>query len=116
MFPFVISPGGLVGELGGAYLRQLARGAILWHNARGGLPTAPSSTVYFQVIRGMCLQVYLYAPWTATVSGRPQPTMANVLSRPGVAPILICSTFLIHAAARPTRSPSVRPRHKADRR
>jgi hypothetical protein len=124
LIPIVISPGGLVGELGAAYLRRLARSKAALHAS-----AAPSQAkvvaiyrsflrrLHFQVIRGMCLQVYLYAMHRdCAISGRPQPTMATVRSRPGVAPTPICSSFLLHAAARPTRSPSVRPRRKAGRR
>ena len=126
LIPIVISPGGLVGELGAAYLRRLARNKAALH-AIAAPSQAKVAAIYrtflrrlhFQVIRGMCLQVYLYALHRdCVVSGRPQPAVASVRSRPGIAPTPICSTFLIHAAARPTRSPSVRgpPRRKAGRR
>ena len=72
-----------MGELGAAYLRRLARNKAALH-AIAAPSQAKVAAIYrtflrrlhFQVIRGMCLQVYLYALHRdCVVSGRPQPAV-----------------------------------------
>ena len=84
MYPIVIGPGGLFGDQATTYLRQLAKESAM--RSTGEEPT-PARVVailrsfkrrlYFQVLRGMCLQVYLYAMYRGNViAGRPPPASA----------------------------------------
>ena len=84
MFPIVIGPGGMFGSYATAYLRQLATEKAMLYTGEEPTPAKVVAIVrsfkrrlYFQVLRGMCLQVYLYAMFRGNViAGRPQPTSA----------------------------------------
>ena len=132
MMPIVIIPGGLVGELGAAYLRQLvardnaapSSGKVaawpLFLQARVD-EKQPASRAIFQVIRGMCLQVYLYAMHRDyVVSGRHQPTVASAvrvglasLSRSASHPHLLHFSCSCCLAGRPAAECVIGPRVSA---
>jgi hypothetical protein len=66
MFPIVIGPVGMFGNYATAYLRQLATEKAMLYTGEEPTPAKVACIVrsfkrrlYFQVLRGMCLQVYL---------------------------------------------------------
>ena len=84
MNPIVIGPGGMFGSCATTYLRQLAFEAAMRYSGEEPSPAKVVAIMrsfkrrlYFQVLRGMCLQVYLYAIYRGNVlAGRPQPVSA----------------------------------------
>jgi len=81
LYPIVIGPGGLFGACATSYLRQLAKESAMRSTGEEPTPAKVVAIVrsfkrrlYYQVLRGMCLQVYLYAMYRGNVvAGRPQP-------------------------------------------
>jgi hypothetical protein len=134
MFPIVIGPGGMFGTYATAYLRQLATERAMLYTGEEPTPAKVVAMVrsfkrrlYFQVLRGMCLQVYLYAMFRGNViAGRPQPTSAASYGTRrhlggygtgqayAIMPIPPNSNLIaLHDAQRHRKSPSAGHRRKA---
>ena len=134
MFPIVIGPGGMFGSYATAYLRQLATEKAMLYTGEEPTPAKVVAIVrsfkrrlYFQVLRGMCLQVYLYAMFRGNViAGRPQPTSAASYGTRrhlggygtgqayAIMPIPPNSNLIaLHDAQRHRKSPSAGHRRKA---